>query len=73
MGKVGGFIGVFTFAPLMHWGGLPAAETAAAIDSLLGAAATILLLPETKGRTLEELNDEAAPAPSMVGQAAAGN
>lgn len=61
MGKLGGFIGVFTFAPLMAWHGLPGAESAAAIVSLLGAVITLALLPETKGKTLEELNESAKP------------
>jgi PHS family inorganic phosphate transporter-like MFS transporter len=58
MGKIGGFIGVFTFPLFMHWHGLPAAESAAAIVSLLGAITTIFLLPETKGKSLEELSQE---------------
>jgi nitrate/nitrite transporter NarK len=58
LGKIGGFIGVFTFPFLMHWHGLPAAEGAAAIVSLLGLAVTLLMLPETKGKSLEELSEE---------------
>jgi PHS family inorganic phosphate transporter-like MFS transporter len=50
MGKIGGFLGVFTFAFFMHWHGLPAAEGAAAIVSILGLITTIFLLPETKGK-----------------------
>jgi PHS family inorganic phosphate transporter-like MFS transporter len=59
-GKIGGFVGVFTFPFFMHSGGLPAAEGAAAIVSVLGLGVTIFLLPETKGKSLEELSDEAA-------------
>ena len=40
---------------LMHWKGLPAVETAAAIASAIGLLVTIFLLPETKGKSLEEL------------------
>jgi PHS family inorganic phosphate transporter-like MFS transporter len=53
-GKLGGFVGVFLFPIFMAHGGLFAAELAAAAVSLAGLAAT-LLLPETKGRSLEEL------------------
>jgi MFS family permease len=58
MGKIGGFLGVFTFPFFMHWHGLPAAEGAAAIVSVLGLITTIFLLPETKGKSLEELSEE---------------
>jgi MFS transporter, PHS family, inorganic phosphate transporter len=59
MGKIGGFVGVFTFPFFMHWHGLPAAEGAAAIVSALGLVVTIFLLPETKGKSLEELSEHA--------------
>jgi PHS family inorganic phosphate transporter-like MFS transporter len=42
----------------MHWHGLPAAEGAAAIVSVLGLVTAIFLLPETKGKSLEELSEE---------------
>ena len=58
MGKIGGFIGVFTFPFFMHWHGLPAAEGAAAIVSFLSVVVTFFLLPETKGKSLEELSEE---------------
>jgi MFS family permease len=65
-GKLGGFFGVFLFPILMHWRGLLAAEAAAAAVSVLGIVITVTMLPETKGRSLEELNPEegarAAPA-----------
>jgi len=57
MGKIGGFVGVFTFPFFMQWHGLPAAEGAAAIVSVLGLMVTIFLLPETKGKSLEEISD----------------
>ncbi len=62
-GKLGGFLGVFLFPIFMAWHGLLAAEGAAAIFSVLGAIVTLTMLPETKGRSLEELNpEEAQPA-----------
>jgi len=57
-GKVGAFVGVFLFPLFMHWGGLFAAELAAATVSLLGVFVTLWLLPETKGRSLEEITGE---------------
>jgi MFS family permease len=58
MGKLGGFFGVFTFPFLMHWHGLLAAESGAAIVSIAGLVTTLALLPETKGKSLEELTAE---------------
>jgi MFS transporter, PHS family, inorganic phosphate transporter len=61
-GKLGGFFGVFLFPIFMAWGGLTAAEAAAATVSVLGAIVTLTMLPETKGKSLEELNPEAGGA-----------
>lgn len=58
VGKLGGFFGVFLFPYLMHWKGLPAAEMAAAASSIAGLLVTIFMLPETKGKSLEELSSE---------------
>lgn len=58
VGKIGGFVGVFTFPFVMHWHGLPAAEGAPACVSVLGLIVTVFLLPETKGKSLEELSEE---------------
>lgn len=55
MGKLGGFAGVFAFPYLMHWKGLPGAESAAALASGLGLLLTWQLLPETKGMSLEAI------------------
>jgi MFS family permease len=64
-GKIGGFVGVFTFPLLMHWHGLLTAELGAAIASVLGLLCTASLLPETKGRTLEELSAEEKDDPRL--------
>jgi MFS transporter, PHS family, inorganic phosphate transporter len=58
LGKIGGFVGVFTFPFLMHAHGLPAAEGTASIMSAFGLLVTIFMLPETKGKSLEELSEE---------------
>ena len=63
MGKLGGFVGVFTFSFLLRWHGLLSAESAAATVSGLGAITTGFLLPETKGKSLEEIESE--PETSM--------
>ena len=57
-GKLGGFLGVFLFPIFLAWHGLLAAEGAAAIVSVLGAIVTLTMLPETKGKSLEELSPE---------------
>jgi PHS family inorganic phosphate transporter-like MFS transporter len=56
MGKIGAFAGVFTFPLLMNWHGLEGAEMTAAFVSVLGLFVTLGLLPETKGKSLEELS-----------------
>lgn len=58
MGKLGGFLGVFLFPFLMHWAGLSGAEAAAAVASLIGFFVTARMLPETKGKSLEEIERE---------------
>jgi MFS transporter, PHS family, inorganic phosphate transporter len=67
MGKLGGFFGVFIFPYLLHWKGLMGAEAAAAIASVLGLIATATMLPETKGKSLEELEAETtSPAEKLA-------
>jgi MFS family permease len=66
-GKLGGFIGVFLFPIFMARGGLALAEAVAAGVSVVGIVVTLTMLPETKGKSLEELNPDldvssAAPA-----------
>ena len=69
-GKIGGFIGVFLFPILMSWRGLPAAELAAAAVSVLGIIVTAMLLPETKGKSLEELSTVEPRTPAFAGAGA---
>ncbi len=59
-GKLGGFLGVFLFPIMMARGGLTLAEAAAATVSVFGLIVALTMLPETKGKSLEELNQEAA-------------
>ena len=56
-GKVGAFVGVFLFPIMMAHYRLMGAEAMAALASVLGLAVTIFMLPETKGRGLEELSE----------------
>jgi MFS family permease len=70
MGKLGGFLGVFTFPFLMRWHGLLTAESGAAIVSVLGLIATLTLLPETKGKSLEQLASEPGTSAERAQEAA---
>lgn len=51
---------MFVFPYLLQWRGLQGAESAAAMASLLGLIVTVAVLPETKGKSLEEIESEAA-------------
>ncbi|MEO7019973.1 MAG: MFS transporter [Ktedonobacteraceae bacterium] len=59
LGKVGAFVGAFTFPYLLKssWG-LPGAMAFAAIVSILGLVLTIFTLPEPNGRSLEEISGD---------------
>ncbi len=66
-GKLGGFVGVFLFPIMLSAGGLFAAESVAAAVSVLGILVTVFMLPETKGKSLEELSgEEAGPKSGAV-------
>lgn len=58
MGKLGAFVGVFLFPLMLVAWGLSGAELVAAMVSLLGLVLTLILLPETKARSLEEISEE---------------
>jgi MFS transporter, PHS family, inorganic phosphate transporter len=60
LGKLGGFVGVFVFPYRMHEKGLLGAESAPAITSVLRLVVTLTMLPETTGKSLEEIEAEAA-------------
>ena len=55
-GKVGAFIGTFAFPLIMASGGLPAAMGTVAAVAILGLLVTWIMLPEPKGKSLEEIS-----------------
>src|SRR5580700_7523635 len=63
-GKLGAFLGAFLFPDFLNSSlGVRGAEIIAAIVAFAGMALTIATLPEPRGKTLEQLRDEAlAPA-----------
>jgi hypothetical protein len=65
MGKMGAFAGAYLFPPMLSAWGIRGAELVAGIVAVVGMVATVWLLPEPKGKSLEELTDEAY-APSAV-------
>lgn len=64
-GKVGAFVGTYVLTAVLPVAGLARASLLPAGVCLLGLLAT-LLLPEPKGRSLEELTEQAAPSPSSA-------
>jgi MFS transporter, PHS family, inorganic phosphate transporter len=71
-GKMGAFVGAFVFPDLLaSSGGVRAAEIVAAVVAAAGLVLTVALLPEPKGKSLEQLSEEAlAPAKTKVEAAA---
>ena len=63
--RIGGFIGVFFFPYLVKYHTLASAELVAGATALAGIAFT-LMLPEPKGKSLEELAKEAEEAPAAM-------
>jgi MFS family permease len=59
IGKMGGFAGTYLFTTMLAAWGIRGAEGVAAAVAFIGLAVTMVLLPETKGKSLEELTEEA--------------
>jgi PHS family inorganic phosphate transporter-like MFS transporter len=71
LGKMGGFAGTYLFPDMLSSWGITGAEDVAALVALLGLGFTVMFLPETKGKSLEDLTEEAiGPAPALVPAAA---
>jgi MFS transporter, PHS family, inorganic phosphate transporter len=66
MGKMGAFAGAYLFPDMLasSWG-IRGAEVVAAIVSFVGLVLTVSLLPEPKGKSLEELTAEAYESPEL--------
>ena len=59
VGKMGGFAGTYLFTDMLNSWGIRGAEGVAAGVALVGLAITFALLPEPKGKSLEQLSKEA--------------
>jgi MFS transporter, PHS family, inorganic phosphate transporter len=65
-GKMGAFIGAFLFPDMLASSlGIRGAEVVAGVVAAAGLVLTLLLLPEPRGRSLEELSAEAYSAPAL--------
>jgi MFS family permease len=71
-GKLGAFAGAFLFPDMLASSlGIRGAEIVAGMVAVAGLLLTLFLLPEPKGRSLEDLADEArSPAPAVLERAA---
>ncbi len=68
-GKMGAFAGAYLFPVMLASIGIRGAEIVAGIVSLAGLAVTVFTLPEPRGRSLEDLSEQAYSAPVVaVGQ-----
>jgi MFS family permease len=72
VGKLGAFGGAFLFPDMLASSlGIRGAEIVAGVVAAAGLLLTLFLLPEPKGRSLEDLADEArSPAPAALERAA---
>lgn len=59
LGKMGAFAGTYLFPIMLSSWGIRGAEGVAAATAVIGLIFTLVYLPETKGRTLEELGESA--------------
>jgi hypothetical protein len=59
LGKMGGFAATYLFTTMLAAWGIRGVEGVAAGVAFIGLIVTMALLPETKGKSLEELTDEA--------------
>ncbi len=74
MGKMGAFAGTYLFPQMLASWGIRGAEGVAGGFAIIGLLVTLALLPEPKGKSLEELTDEVygrAPLPPPLAVAAA--
>jgi hypothetical protein len=71
-GKMGAFAGTYLFPVMLAAWGIRGSEGVASVVAVAGLLATAALLPEPKGKSLEELTDEALdPAAAALAPAAA--
>jgi len=68
-GKIGAFIGTYALTSMLNDSGVPRVAMLVAIVSLGGLLATVTLLPEPRGKSLEDMSERGAGAeypPSAV-------
>ena len=65
-GKIGAFIGTYTLTALLPAIGLSQTSALVAGVAVLGLLATLTLLPEPKGKSLEELTETPFPASAVA-------
>ena len=65
-GKIGAFIGTYALTALLPAIGLSRTSALVAGVAVLGLLATLTLLPEPKGKSLEELTENPFPASAVA-------